>query len=144
MTRRIAALTLMVGAMALAARPAAAQATRAIGSDPMLQAQAAAAMAPTNQATTATTAPAGNEATNAVARFGPTVDGARLLAPARSQEERKLGHEPAYRHTAPGVALMIVGGGLFLAGAIIDSRAGDAVMVGGVVVAAIGLYQYLQ
>ncbi len=81
---------------------------------------------------------------SAVARFGPTADGARLLAPVQAgAEEPKLAHMPAYR-AREGVPLMIVGGALFLAGAIIGDRAGDAVMVGGVVVAAIGLYQYLQ
>ena len=81
---------------------------------------------------------------SAVARFGPSADGARLLAPARATtEEPRLAHTPAYSRR-DGIPLMIVGGALFLAGAIIDDRAGDAVMVAGVVVAAIGLYQYLQ
>ncbi len=146
--RKIAALALVLGAVVATVRPAAAQATGA-GLDPALQAQAAAATAPAqapvaDPATTATTAPA-NGAENAVARFGPTVEGAKLLAPARSDaQDRQMVHAPAYRRSAPGVALLVVGGALFLAGALIDSRAGDAVMVAGVVVAAVGLYQYLQ
>ncbi len=43
-----------------------------------------------------------------------------------------------------GVALMIVGGATLLAGAIIGNTGGNVIMVGGVVVGAIGLYKYLQ
>ena len=143
MTKYLAAIALLLAVMATAARPAAAQANGAIGPDPAFQQQATPATTPATAAA-ATPAPAGNEATSAVARFGPTIDGAKLLAPTRSQQARKLAHEPAYRHSEPGVALMIVGGAVFLAGAIIEGRGGDLLMVGGVVVAAIGLYQYLQ
>lgn len=144
MTKKLAALALMAGVMALAARPAAAQGV-AGGSDPAFQQQAAPATAPTTSPVT-TQAPAstGDAPANAVARFGPTLDGAKLLAPATTQEQRKVAHEPAYRRSAPGVALMIVGGALFLGGAIVGERAGDALMVAGVVVAAVGLFQYLQ
>ncbi len=77
-------------------------------------------------------------------RLRPTVDGVRLLVPAQAPAtQRELAHQPAYR-ASRGVPLMIVGGAMFLAGAIIDDRAGDAVMVAGVVVAAIGLLEYLQ
>ncbi len=91
-----------------------------------------------------TAAPVTSTQPSAVERFGPTPEGAKLLAPTQAvAEEPKLAHTPAYRR-GDGIPLMIVGGALFLAGAIIDDRAGDAVMVAGVVVAAIGLYQYLQ
>jgi len=105
---------------------------------PAVPAAAAQVVAP------AVATPSGTEP-SAVARFGPSAAGAELLAPVRAQAaQRELAHEPAYRGNAPGVALMIVGGALFLGGAIVGDRAGDALMVGGVVVAALGLYQYLQ
>ena len=159
MIRKLAGAALVIaGTVVGAVRPVAAQAT---SSDPMILAQPAqatpAAQAPvTNAAAAATPAPANTAegatgsdgaagSASALSRFGPTADGARLLVPARTQsEERQLGHVPAYRRSAPGVALMIVGGALFLGGAIVEGRAGDALMVGGVVVAALGLYQYLQ
>ena len=88
-------------------------------------------------------APTTAEATSTVAdRLRPVAD-ARLLTPAQETAQRELVHQPAYR-ASRGVPLMIVGGAMFLAGAIIDDRAGDAVMVAGVVVAAIGLLEYLQ
>ena len=40
--------------------------------------------------------------------------------------------------------LMIIGGGLFLTGAIIGEDAGTVLMVGGVIMGLYGLYQYLQ
>jgi hypothetical protein len=42
------------------------------------------------------------------------------------------------------VALMIVGGAAFLAGAIIGGDAGTIFMIGGAVTGLIGLFQYLQ
>ncbi len=143
MTKRLAAFALVLGVMTLAARPATAQSAGATTSDPALQQQTAPATTPA--ATTATTPAPTNGADNAVARFGPTAEGAKLLKPAATQEDHsRVAHEPAYRHSAPGVALMIVGGALFLGGAIVAGQAGDALMVAGVVVAAVGLYQYLQ
>ena len=40
--------------------------------------------------------------------------------------------------------LMIIGGGLFLTGAIIGDDAGTVLMVGGVITGLYGLYQFLQ
>ena len=42
------------------------------------------------------------------------------------------------------VALMIVGGAAFVAGALIGGDAGVLIMVGGAVIGLIGLYQYLK
>jgi hypothetical protein len=42
------------------------------------------------------------------------------------------------------VALMVVGGAAFLAGALIGGDAGTIFMIGGAVTALIGLYQYLE
>jgi hypothetical protein len=46
--------------------------------------------------------------------------------------------------SAPGTALMIVGGAAILVGLVIGRGAGDAIAVGGAVVGLFGLYQYLQ
>jgi len=42
------------------------------------------------------------------------------------------------------MAMMIVGGATFLAGAIVGDTPGTIMMVGGAVIGLIGLYQYLQ
>ncbi len=141
--RRLAATAVVVaGMLVVVGRPVAAQ---AVPQDPGVMAPAAQSVAPAPAEQPPATVASPSSEGNGVARFGPSVESAKLLLPAQTPaDDRKLGHVPAYRRSAPGVALMIVGGALFLAGAIIDSRAGDAVMVGGVVVAAIGLYQYLQ
>jgi hypothetical protein len=43
-----------------------------------------------------------------------------------------------------GETLMIVGGAIFLAGAIIGDDAGTVIMIGGAAVGIYGLYLYLQ
>ena len=132
--------------------------TAALATPAAAQAQEGAALAPATppvapQAPAAQLQPAGSDAQAAPAApdgrgdparlLRPSAASAQLFAPAPAASQRELVHQPAYRSRA-GVPLMIVGGALFLAGAIIDDRAGDAVMVAGVVVAAIGLYQYLE
>ena len=42
------------------------------------------------------------------------------------------------------IALMVVGGGALLVGAIIGGTAGALIMVGGAVIGLLGLYQFLQ
>ncbi len=142
--RKMAVVAVLAG-VALAAAPRGAAAQAAAGERAQQVAPAAPAeMPPAPGVVTPATESAPAPEPSAVARFGPTAEGAKLLAPAPAVADApKLAHTPAYR-AREGVPLMIVGGALFLAGAIIDSRAGDAVMVAGVVVAAIGLYQFLQ
>ncbi len=139
------AVTLALTA-ALTAAPAAAQAPdgNAVAAAPAAQVDAPTAQPGTTQPEAQAT-PATQTAGDPAALLRPSAAGAQLLAPARAtaSTERQMVHQPAY-YRRSGVPLMIVGGALFLAGAIIDDRAGDALMVGGVVVAAIGLYQYLQ
>ena len=147
MRKMVVAVVLAGVALATAAHGVAAQAAtgerfQSLAPTTATQTVPAPAIA-TPPAQTPATATAGTEP-SALERFGPTAESARLLAPAKvAADEPKLAHTPVYGRR-DGVALMIVGGALFLAGAIIDDRAGDAVMVAGVVVAAIGLYQYLQ
>ena len=133
-------------AVALAAAPAGAQAPAHDGLGTAAQAQGPAADVQTTTPQPQTQATPAPETTGAPAPLlRPSAAGAQLLAPAQAKAsgERQLVHQPAY-YRRSGVPLMIVGGAMFLAGAIIDDRAGDALMVAGVVVAAIGLYQYLQ
>ncbi len=144
--RNTVAVAVVLAGVTLGAAPRGAAAQAATGdrfqaqTTPAAQTLPAPALTPPAQAT----APAASTEPSAVERFGPTPEGAKLLAPTKAvAEEPKLAHTPAYRR-GDGIPLMIVGGALFRAGAIIDDRAGDAVMVAGVVVAAIGLYQYLQ
>lgn len=51
---------------------------------------------------------------------------------------------PRREHAGSNVALMIVGGGVLVVGAIIGGTAGTLMMVGGAVIGFIGLYRYLQ
>lgn len=126
----------------------------ALASATSLQAQAPAdlshaapaATAQVDASPVATPAPAPADQATGTFRLGPSAVGAELLAPAVTRatgEQRTLVHSPQLRRQ-PGLALMIVGGALFLGGAIIDGDAGTALMVGGVVVGAVGLYEYLQ
>lgn len=100
---------------------------------------------PVQAAQAAAEAPA-TQAPSAASLLHPSPVGAELLAPAPARAgapERQMVHAPAYGRRN-GLALMIAGGAAFLGGAIIGGDAGTALMVGGVVVGAVGLYQYLQ
>ncbi len=147
--RKMVVAAVVLAGVALAGAPRGAAAQAAAGERFQPLAPAAVQTVPassvvTPPAQTPTTATSAGTEPSALERFGPTAESAKLLAPAKvAADEPKLAHTPVYGRR-DGVALMIVGGALFLAGAIIDDRAGDAVMVAGVVVAAIGLYQYLQ
>jgi hypothetical protein len=87
--------------------------------------------------TTAAVAPVAAPAT-----AGPTVESAAVAV--RLQAD--VAPAPAQRRggSAPGTALMIVGGAAILVGLVIGRGAGDAIAVGGAVVGLVGLYQYLQ
>ena len=62
---------------------------------------------------------------------------ASALAPSRQQAALA-------RPMRQSEILMIIGGGLFLTGAIIGDDAGTVLMVGGVITGLYGLYQFLQ
>jgi len=98
-----------------------------------------AALAPT--AATAAPASGAAPAVATTPAAGPTVDAATVGV--RHREDATAA--PA-RHggSAPGTALMIVGGAAILVGLVIGKGAGDAIAVGGAVVGLVGLYQYLQ
>lgn len=84
--------------------------------------------------TTEQTAPA------AAPAAGPTIDAATVAV--RHQET--AAPTPARSGSAPGTALMIVGGAAVLVGLVIGGGAGGAIAVGGAVIGLVGLYQYLQ
>src|SRR5688500_1105937 len=93
------------------------------------------------------TAPAPAPADSTLARRGPTLDGARAaVAPARAQQEdaSAAAMQQQSRSLGKPLALIIVGGAAFIAGLLIGDDAGTALAVGGVVVAGLGLYQYLR
>ena len=79
----------------------------------------------------------------AFAPAGPTTDAAAV-----GVRQMASGEETAPQRrrggSAPGVALMIVGGAAILVGLVIGSGAGAAIAVAGAVVGLYGLYQYLQ
>jgi hypothetical protein len=86
--------------------------------------------------------------TLAYAQAGPTVDAARSGIPAHVVTEDISAQEAADRAAHGGLgtggALMIIGGAAFITGLIIGGGAGTALAVGGVLVAAYGLYVYLK
>lgn len=72
---------------------------------------------------------------------GPTVDAASVGV--RHQADATTA-TPSRAGSAPGTALMIVGGAAILVGLVVGGDAGAAIAVGGAVAGLIGLYQYLQ
>ena len=93
-----------------------------------------------------TAAPAWAQRTSPAApAAGPTLEGAisAVRAPVTTTHREPLGAALA-RPLRQSETLMIIGGGLFLTGAIIGDDAGTILMVGGVVTGLYGLYQYLQ
>lgn len=87
--------------------------------------------------------------TLAHAQVGPTVDAARSGIPAHVVTEEVTAQEAADRAArgaglGTGGALMIIGGAAFVTGLIIGGGAGTALAVGGVLVAAYGLYIFLK
>jgi hypothetical protein len=79
---------------------------------------------------------------------GPRLDGAGVAVGAHERAPATAGGELTAQPRRSGLqqsqVLMIVGGGAFLAGAIIGDDAGTIIMIGGAAVALYGLYQYLQ
>lgn len=73
---------------------------------------------------------------------GPTLEAATVGV--RHQADAEPATAQRRGGSAPGTALMIVGGAAVLVGLVIGGDAGAAIAVGGAVVGLIGLYQYLQ
>jgi hypothetical protein len=74
----------------------------------------------------------------------PTTDrrAAVHYAPSRQPTELTLQRQRA--GLGQPMAMMIVGGAAFLAGAIVGDTPGTIMMIGGAVIGLVGLYEYLQ
>lgn len=101
-----------------------------------LEAQASSLVADTNVVRQAAPAPGPTVAASAVA----------LRAPAQlpDEERQRLADGATGARVTQSQTLMIVGGAMFLAGAIIGGDAGTIIMIGGAGIGLWGLYQYLQ
>lgn len=128
------AQALLVGALLVA--PAAARAQDALATPPTVAATIAPSPAATASAATAPSA--------AASAAIPTVDGAAVAVHPAHDPALHVDGDLAGPHTGQPVALMIVGGAAFLAGAIIGGSPGTIIMIGGAAVGLYGLYLYLQ
>jgi hypothetical protein len=76
---------------------------------------------------------------------GPTIAAAQAAVRANLQmDERVPGSLDLRERITRSETLMIVGGAIFLAGAIIGDDAGTIIMIGGAAMGIYGLYLYLQ
>ena len=96
-----------------------------------------------------TASPATAQRTNPVTRPAvPTIEGrtaaVRAMAAADASALAPVQQAALARPMRQSEILMIIGGGLFLTGAIIGDDAGTVLMVGGVITGLYGLYQFLQ
>jgi hypothetical protein len=100
---------------------------------PSLRAQDAVSIAPTSAPVSAPASPVAAGPTTEAAAVGVR----HMAAVDETAPQRRGG-------SAPGVALMIVGGAAILVGIVVGGDAGHAISIGGAVVGLVGLYQYLQ
>ena len=78
---------------------------------------------------------------------GPTVQAASIgfrLNEAKVDGSTKVTAAPINRHQGQDVALMAVGVGAMVVGALVGDQAGTIIIIGGAAVALYGLYHYLQ
>ncbi|GAC1410587.1 MAG: hypothetical protein NVSMB53_04900 [Gemmatimonadaceae bacterium] len=78
---------------------------------------------------------------------GPTFQAAAVgfrLNDAKVDPSSKVTASPIHQHAGQDVALMVVGVGAMIAGALIGSTAGTIIIIGGAGMALFGLYQYLE
>jgi hypothetical protein len=123
----------------------------------LLVCSAAPLVAQSNGPTPSPATSARPDTSRAVVRFVPTTDSATNRATSAQVTDLRAGAHYS-RSTQPAqpmafspthsegqaVALMIVGGAAFLAGALMDNDASAIFMVGGAVIGLVGLYQYLR
>lgn len=128
MLKRTAALA---AALTLLAAPRAARAQTTLSAEPAPAAAAAPAVA----------------APVVAAPVGPRLDvsAVGVQAPERAEQATEPASvAPAVHSAGRAEALMIVGAGAFIAGALIGGNAGTVFMVGGAVVGLYGLWLYVQ
>ena len=79
---------------------------------------------------------------------GPTLQAASVgfrVSEAKVDASSKVTAAPVIRrHEGQDVALMVVGVGAMIAGALIGDKAGTIVIIGGAAMALFGLYHYLE
>ena len=78
---------------------------------------------------------------------GPTLQAASVgfrVSDAKVDASTKVTVAPIRRHEGQDVALMVVGVGAMIAGALIGDKAGTIIIIGGAAMALFGLYQYLE
>jgi len=78
---------------------------------------------------------------------GPTLQSAAVgfrVREAKVDASTKITAAPIRRHQGQDVALMAVGVGAMIAGAIIGETAGTIIIIGGAAMALFGLYHYLE
>jgi predicted lipid-binding transport protein (Tim44 family) len=78
---------------------------------------------------------------------GPTLQAAAVgfrLNEAKVDAATKVTAAPIRRHAGQDVALMVVGVGAMIAGALIGGTAGTIIIIGGAGMALFGLYHYLE
>lgn len=78
---------------------------------------------------------------------GPTIQAAAVgfrVAEAKVDASTKVTAAPINRHQGQDVALMVVGVGAMIAGAIAGGTAGTIIIIGGAGMALFGLYHYLE
>lgn len=94
-------------------------------------------------ATSALVAPAAR-AQQAATPAGPTMASAAVGFHAVSNPTTAMDTEPGHPHLGTALALVIIGGGGFIAGLIIGGGAGIALAIAGALVALYGLYLFLR
>ncbi|HET7630705.1 MAG TPA: hypothetical protein VFK16_00175 [Gemmatimonadaceae bacterium] len=124
----------LAAALALLAAPASAQAQRTHAPADSSRAAAVVTTPASHRVELASSAAAG-------VRFQPSAVRAEAVAPDAAAGMHALPAPPT-RHQSE--AMMWVGGGAFVAGAIIGGDAGTVIMVGGAVVGLFGLFNFLQ
>ena len=78
---------------------------------------------------------------------GPTLQAAAVgfrVEPSKVDASTKLTTAPMRPHAGQDVALMVVGVGAMIVGALVGETAGTIIIIGGAAMALFGLYHYLE
>jgi hypothetical protein len=78
------------------------------------------------------------------AAVGPTIESAAIGFRAPAATDAELNAAQLRRRAGPDVALMVVGVGAMVVGAIVGGDAGTIILIGGAALALWGLYNYLE
>lgn len=78
------------------------------------------------------------------ATTGPTVQSAAIGFRATTDKNAELKAAPIRRGAGQDVALMVVGVGAMIAGALVGGTAGTIIIIGGAAMALYGLYNFLE